>query len=129
MQQSFQNSALVYKTYGSRGSPCTCSEYETVCCKTHAVSYVGQSKQVTSMHFKMERVGKDVDVVQAPAAMAGYVQNAIPFKQGWARKPKRQRGVACLPEIKQFLRDCFLAANDDQGEINHLKKNWQIKGA
>ena len=88
----------------------------------HMQYHVGQSKQVTSMHFKMERVGKDVDVVQAPAAMKGYVQNNIPYKQGWARKPKRQRGVACLPEVKQFLRDCFLAAYDEQGEMDHSKK-------
>jgi len=44
----------------------------------HMQFHVGESKQVTSMHFKMERVDKDVDVVQAPAAMEGYVQNAIP---------------------------------------------------
>ena len=74
------------------------------------------------MHFKMESVGKDVDVVQTPATIEGYVENKTPFKQGWARKPKRQRGVACLPEVKQFLWDCFLAAYDDQGEMDHSKK-------
>ena len=54
----------------------------------HMQFHVGQSKQVTSMHFKMERVEKDGDVLPAPPAMEGYVQNAIPFKQGQARNPK-----------------------------------------
>jgi hypothetical protein len=30
--------------------------------------------------------------------------------------------VACLPEVKQFLRDCFLAAYDEQGKMDHSKK-------
>ena len=30
--------------------------------------------------------------------------------------------MACLPEVKQFLRDCFLAAYDEQGEMDHSKK-------
>ena len=83
--------------------------------------HVAQSKQVTSMHFKMERVHKDGGVVPLPAALQGYVENALPFKQGWARKPKRQRGVACMPEVKQFLRDCFLAAYDEHGEKDRSK--------
>ena len=88
----------------------------------HMQFHVGQSKQVTSMHFKLERVDKGVHMAQAPPSMEGYVQNAIPFKQGWARKPKRQRGVACMPEVKQFLRDCFLAAYDECSKMDHSKK-------
>ena len=42
------------------------------------------------MNFKMERVDKDGEVLPVPPALEGEVENAIPFKQGWARKPKRQ---------------------------------------
>ena len=56
----------------------------------HMQFHVAQSKQVTSMHFKMERVDQDGDVVLVPPALEGYVENALPCKQGRARKPKRQ---------------------------------------
>ena len=46
------------------------------------------------MQFKMERMDGDWDVLPKPPALEGYVENAIPFKQERARKPKRRRGVA-----------------------------------
>ena len=49
------------------------------------------SKQVTCMHCKIERVGKDGDVLPVPPALEGYVENAIPFKLGW----KTQKATRC----------------------------------
>ena len=45
----------------------------------HRQFHVAQSKQGTSMHFKMERVDKDSEVLPVPPALEGYVENAIPF--------------------------------------------------
>ena len=70
------------------------------------------------MHFQKMKVDSDGDYLPEPPALEGYEQTGVPFKQGWARKPKRQRGVPCRPEVKNFLRDCFLAAYDKFGKID-----------
>ena len=36
-------------------------------------------------------------------------------------KSKRQRGVACLPEVNKFLLKCFLEAYDKHSEVDCLK--------
>ena len=59
--------------------------------------HIAQSKQVTSMHFQKIKVDSDGDYLPEPPALQGYEQTGVPFKQGWARKPKRQRGVPCRP--------------------------------
>ena len=69
------------------------------------------------MHFQKKKLDSDGDYLPEPPALQGYEQTGVPFKQGWARKPKRQRGVPCRPEVKNFLRDCFLAAYDKFGKI------------
>ena len=83
--------------------------------------HIAQSKQVTSMHFQKMKVDSDGDYLPEPPALQGYEQTGVPFKQGWARKPKRQRGVPCRPEVKNFLRDCFLAAYDKFGKIDRAR--------
>ena len=83
--------------------------------------HVAQSKQVTSMHFKTQRLDTDGEAIAEPPALKGYAETGIPFKQGWARKSKRQRGVACLPEVKKFLLNCFLEAYDNHGQVDRSK--------
>ena len=51
--------------------------------------HVAQSEQITSMHFKMEKVDA-----------AGHVMPEPPAIQGCAREPKRLQGAACYPEVK-----------------------------
>ena len=68
--------------------------------------HIAQSKQVTSMHFQKMKFDSEGDYLPEPPALQVYEQTGVPFKQGWARKPKRQRGVPCRPEVKIFLRDC-----------------------
>ena len=87
----------------------------------HMQFHVAQSKQVTSMHFKMNRVDADGDPIPEAPALEGYAAGGKPFRQGWARKSKRQRGVACLPEVKKFLLKCFLEAYDKHGEVDRSK--------
>jgi len=83
--------------------------------------HIAQSKQVTSMHFQKMKVDSEGDYLPEQPALEGYEQTGVPFKQGWARKPKRQRGVPCRPEVKNFLRDCFLAAYDKFGKIDRAR--------
>ena len=85
--------------------------------------HIAQSKQVTSMHFQKMKVDRDGDYLPEPPALQGYEQTVVPFKQGWARKPKfkRQRGIPCRPEVKFFFCDCFLAAYDNFGKIDHAR--------
>ena len=83
--------------------------------------HVAQSKQITSMHFKTQRQDIDGEAIPEPPSLEGYTQTGIPFKQGWARKSKRQRGVACLPEVKKFLLNCFLEAYDSKGQVDRSK--------
>ena len=84
---------MAREIYASRDSPCTCSEYEPVCRKAHAVA----CGTVQASNFKFERVDKDGDVLLVPPVLEGYVENAILFKQGLVRKPKRQQGFhVCL---------------------------------
>ena len=93
--------------------------------------HVAQCKQITSMHFKRKRAESDAQEVPEPLQPQGVPAGGVPFKQGWARKQKRQRGVACAPEVKQFLRDCFLAAYDKDGKPDRATliskaKAWKL---
>ena len=83
--------------------------------------HVAQSKQVTSMHFKKNKMDEEGDPIPEAPALEGYAAEGNPFRQGWARKQKRQRGVACLPEVKKFLLKCFLEAYDKHGEVDRSK--------
>ena len=87
--------------------------------------HIAQSKQVTSMHFQKMKVDSDGDNLPEPPALEGYEQTGVPFKQGWARKPKRQRGVPCRPEVKNFLCDCFFGSDDNFGKIDRARINFQ----
>ena len=71
--------------------------------------HVAQSKQVTTMHFKKNRVDADGEPIPEAPTLEGYAADleGNPFRQEWVRKPKRQRGVACLPEVKKFLLKCM----------------------
>ena len=80
--------------------------------------HVAQCKQISSMHFKRKCVESHGEDVPQPLQVQGVPENGLPFKQGWARKQKRQRGVPCAPEVKQFLCNCFLAAYDKDGKPN-----------
>ena len=53
----------------------------------HRQFHVAQAKQVTSMHFKINKLDADGDPIHEPPALEGYAEQGIPFKQGWARKP------------------------------------------
>ena len=54
--------------------------------------HVAQSKQVTSMHYKSQRLDIDGEAIPEPPSLEGYAETGIPFKQGWARN-KKGKGV------------------------------------
>ena len=70
------------------------------------------------MHFKKSRVDADGDPIPEATALQCYAAEGNPFRQGWARKSKRQRGVTCLSEVNKFLLQCFLEAYDKHGEVD-----------